>query len=249
MGHGAHVHVGGHGDSEGTNRFELLAAIILGIAGIFTALASFEAGVWNGKMSQAYSAANQLSTAAAAEKARAIVEMSKDASIDIQAKEQLAQVAGDPSLKVRAYSIAEFLYLKQMSEAGYKAMGFTEEEKELLKDADSKEALARQRNILEAMMVKAFNNDLSDNETYRTEMLEQSKEQADESEKTFHEGVEAKETADKFELGDVVFAVSLFFTGISLVFHSRIRWAILSAGAVFLIGGIIYMATIHWTFS
>ena len=80
-------------------------------------------------------------------------------------------------------------------------------------------------------------------------MLAESKKGSDEADKTFAEGVKAKETSDRFELGDVIFAVSLFFTGISLVFRTRVRSAVLSAGGLFLFCGIVYMIMIRWTFS
>src|SRR5436189_541354 len=103
MGHSSHVHVGGHGegDSSGTNRFELIAAFLLGVAGILTALSSFEAGLWNGQVSLRYATANKVATAAAAEKSRAILEMSKDSSVDIQAKQQILEGNENPAAKER----------------------------------------------------------------------------------------------------------------------------------------------------
>ncbi len=252
MGHSAHVHVGGHGDdsSTSTNRFELIAAILLGIAGIFTALASFQAGLWNGRMSQHYGKANTIATAAAAEKSRAIVEMSKDAAVDIQAKQLILEGNENPAAKARTTQTAGYLYVFQLSEPGYKAMGFPEELKKLLHDeTDSPELERKQETMLGDVLKKAWETDLSTKTEYRDEMLEKSKEQSNEAEKTFNEGVEAKENSDHFELADVIFAVSLFFTGISLVFRTQIRWSIIVAGGVFLLAGVVYMLTIPWTLS
>ncbi len=252
MGHSSHVHVGGHGDGESsaTNKFEFIAAVLLGIAGIFTALSSFQAGLWNGKMSEHYGQANKIATAAAAEKSRAIVTMSKDASVDIQAKQKILEGIGNAAAKESTKQIAGYLYVFQLSEQGYKAMGFPAELKKSLKEENAtKESEHKQDAMLTDLIKRAWETDLSGNEAYREEMLAKSKEQSDEADKTFDEGVKAKESSDHFELADVIFAVSLFFTGISLVFRTGIRWAIILIGGIFFLGGVIYMATLHWTFS
>ena len=253
MGHSSHVHVGTHGekgDSSTLNSFELVAAFLLGIAGILTALSSFQAGLWNGQMSLHYGKANKIATAAAAEKSRAMVVMSKDSQVDIQAKQQILEGNENPSLKERTMQIAGYLYVFQLSGEGYEAMGFPGDLKKSLKSGDeSHETDLEQQAMLDDLMKRAWEADLGSNEQYREMMLAKSKEQSDEADKTFSEGVEAKENADKFEFADVIFAVSLFFTGISLVFHSNIRWLILIAGGIFLVCGAVYMATVHWTFS
>lgn len=252
MSHSGHVHVGGHGenDSTKTNRFELIAAILLGVAGILTALSSFEAGLWNGQVSLRYAKANKVATAAAAENSRAILEMSKDSSVDIQAKQQILEGNENPAARERTNQIAGYLYVFQLSDEGYKAMGFPEEMKTSLKnEADTAENDRKAEALLDQLLKRAWETDLSTNDKYHEEMLAKSKEQADEADKSFAEGVEAKESGEKFELADVIFAVSLFFTGISLVFRTRIRWTIIAAGGLFLLGGVIYMATIPWTFS
>jgi hypothetical protein len=252
MGHSAHVHVGGHGvsDSSKTNRFELIAAILLGVAGILTALSTFEAGLWNGQVSLRFARANKVATAAAAEKSRAILEMSKDSSVDIQAKQQILEGNENAAAKERTHQIAGYLYVFQLSDQGYKAMGFPSEMKTSLRnDAGTAENDRKAAAMLDQILKRAWETDLSTNDKYHEEMLAKSKEQGDEADKAFAEGVEAKENGERFEMADVIFAVSLFFTGISLVFRTRIRWTIIAAGGIFLLGGVIYMATLHWTFT
>ena len=68
------------------------------------------------------------------------------------------------------------------------------------------------------------------------------------SEKTFASGNEANETGDKFELANVLFAVSMFFMGIALVFRTDVKWKVLIAGGVLLVVGVVYMLTLSWTF-
>lgn len=252
MGHSAHVHVGGHGNGEQKriNKFELIAAFILGVAGIVTAMSSAESGLWNGKMSEHYGRANKIATSAAAENSRATLIMSNDAAIDIKAKEQILVSKENPSEKEKTKQIAGYLYVFQMSEQGYKAMGFPETLKAALKEEKATpEDEKKQNEMLDDLIKRAWETDLSTKQEYRAEMLEKSNDLSAESDKTFAEGIEAKENGDRFEVADVVFAVSLFFTGISLVFHSNIRWSILIVGGVFLLFGIIYIARIPWTFS
>jgi hypothetical protein len=252
MSHSPHVHVGGHGDAGPvtTNKFELIAAVLLGAAGIFTALASFQAGHWHGKMSEHYGKSNKMATAAAAEKSRAIIEMSKDSTVDLQAMQLILEGDENRAVKERDHTIASYLYTRQMSDPGYKAMGFPEEAKKLVQDdPQTPQDESKVASLKEELLDRALQKDLTDDENYRNEMLAKSKKGSDEADKTFAEGVQAKENADHFELGEVIFAVSLFFTGISLVFKTRIRLAVMVVGGFFLFCGIVQMIMIPWTLS
>ena len=237
-------------NNETVDRFELIAAVFLGLAAIGTAVAGFQAGLWDGKMIEGYGRANKVATAAAAEQSRAIVEMSRDASTDVQAMRLILEAdnAG-PAAKELNYEIATYLYTKQMSDAGYKALGLPPEAKkpEAVSGANEEEVIAKLEGLKEEVLEKAMEKDLADDENYRKEMLVKSAEQTVESDTAFKEGVEANEHGDKFELVNVIFAISLFFTGISLVFKSSIRWTILGIGAILFISGAIYMIFIPWT--
>jgi hypothetical protein len=57
------------------------------------------------------------------------------------------------------------------------------------------------------------------------------------------------ENGDHFQIADVIFAVNMFVTGISLVIRTNSRWAIIFVGGFFFVCGVIYMLTISWTFS
>ncbi len=219
------------------DRFEVFAAVLLGLAAIFTALSSFQAGLWDGKQAESYGKANTEATAAAAERARATVEMSKDAQIDITAYRLIRE--DNPT----SDQIASYLYTRQLSDAGYKALGLPPEAKKD-DDMDDEKVEALQGEILD----KAAERDLVGDETYMKEMLAKTTELNAQSEKTFKEGNEANEIGDKFELANVIFAVSLFFMGIALVFRSSIRWTVLGVGGLLMVGGLIYMLTLSWTF-
>lgn len=235
---------------ETIDRFELFAAILLGLAAIATALASFQAGLWDGKMIEGYGKSNKVATTAASEQSRAIVEMSKDSSVDIQAMRLILEADDNPATQKRSYEIATYLYTKQMSDAGYKSLGLPPEAKTTLQDdpttpEEEDKVVGLQEEILE----KAMEKDLADDDNYRTEMLAKSKTASDESDVAFKAGQDANEFGDGFEFANVIFAISLFFSGISLVFKTNIRWAIICIGGVLFLVGAVYMVTLPWTFS
>lgn len=220
------------------DRFELFAAVLLGLAAICTALSSFQAGLWDGKQAEAYGKANTEATAAAAERARATVEMSKDAQIDITAYRLIQEDTPTSN------EIATYLYTRQLSDPGYKALGLPPEAKKD-EEVDDEKSETLQNEVLE----KASEKDLVGDETYQREMLAKATELVAKSESTFKEGNSANEVGDKFELANVIFAVSLFFMGIALVFRTGIRWWVLMAGGLMLAVGFIYILTLEWTFS
>lgn len=229
------------------DRFEFFAAILLGLAAICTALSSFQGGLWDGKQAEAYGKANTEATAAAAERAKAIVEMSKDAQIEITAyqliEEGLNTLETNPKVANSSFAIASYLYTRQISDAGYKALGLPPEVRKTDDpDDETNETLKSE------MLDKAAELDLVDNAEYQKEMMAKADELNAQSAATFKEGNEANETGDKFELANVMFAVSMFFMGIALVFKTEIKWKVLIAGGVMLVVPFIYILTLKWTF-
>lgn len=237
-------------NDRGLDKFEFIAAVLLGIAAICTALASLQAALWGGKSVEGYGKANTEATKAAAEHGRAMVEMSKDASVDITASRLILE--GDDSTnpvdKKRSYEIATYLYTKQMSEAGYKALGLPLEARKPVTDNPDTQQVEKQEALQDKILNQALETDLVDNENYRKEMLAASVKLAEQSEKTFQEGQEANTAGDRFQFANVIFAVSLFFVGIALVFRTKTRWTMLYAGGIVLLIGVIYMLTLKWTF-
>lgn len=223
-------------ESEKTDKFEFLAAVFLGITAILTAVSSFQAGLWDGKQAESYGMANTQATAAAAERAKATVEMSKDAQIDINAYQLIS--LEDPKSDL----IATYLYTRQLSDPGYKALQLPPEAKRD-EGEDEEKTAALQGEILD----KAKELDLVGNETYQKEMLAKADELNVQAEKTFKDGNYANEVSDKFDLVNVIFAISLFFLGIALVFKSDMRWKVLMFGGLLSLGGLIYMITLDWT--
>lgn len=238
------------GETGIVDRFEFFAAILLGAAAICTALSSFQAGLWDGMQADSYGKANTEATAAASLQSKAVVEMSKDASVDVTAWRLILEGndATNAADKERSFEIATYLYTKQMSDAGYKALGLPPDAKKEVVDDPETTAEEKQEAIKEELLEKAMETDLADDVSYRNEMLAAATAQNEVSAKTFKAGQSANETGDKFELANVIFAVSLFFMGIALVFKTNIKWYVLWAGGGLTLGGLIYMLTLSWTF-
>jgi hypothetical protein len=237
----------------GFQKLELAAAILLGLAAIATAFASFESSLYDGKSTENYSRSNKFSTEAAAERSRAVVEMAKDNTIDVEAMRLIMEGddAGNPTAEARNYQIATYLYTTQMSEAGYKALGLPPEARKAEEaNSETPEAEEKHEALQEELLEKAMEKDLVSDENYRKEMLAKSQAQFDDAEKTFKEGEQANEAGDKFQLVAVLYAISLFFGGIVQVFHNdRMRWAILGIGALLFVGATGYMLTLPLIFS
>lgn len=230
---------------------ELLAAILLGVAAIATAVASYESSLYGGKSVENYSKANKIATSAAAERSRAIVEMARDSQVEMDAWRLTKEGddAGNPAAEARNYEIATYLYTKVMSEPGYKAMGFPPEaRKEEYPEDDTSEAEEKQEAMQESVLETAMDNELAGNEGYRTQMIAKSQSLSDEAEKVFKAGQEANEIGDKFQLAAVIFAISLFFGGIVQVFRNdMMRWVILGVGTLLFLGATLYMLRLPWT--
>lgn len=161
------------GPLGGFEKLELMAAVLLGLAAIATAFASFESSLYDGKSTENYSRSNKFSTEAAAERSRAVVEMAKDNTIDVEAMRLIMEGddAGNPTAEARNYEIATYLYTTQMSEAGYKALGLPPEARKPEEaNSETPEAEEKQETLKEELLEKAMEKDLVSDENYRKEM-------------------------------------------------------------------------------
>lgn len=232
-------------------KMELLAAILLGAAAIATAVASYQSSLYGGKSVESYSQANKIATNAAAERSRAIVEMTRDSQVEMDAWRLTKEGddSGNAAAEARNYEIATYLYTKVMSEPGYKAMGLPPAAREAANSADdTPDAEDEHAAIQEQLLKTAMDTELAGNEDYRKEMLAKSQTLSDEAEGVFKAGQEANGTGDKFQLVAVIFAISLFFGGIVQVFRNdRMRLVILAVGAVLFLCGAVYLVTLPWT--
>jgi hypothetical protein len=112
-------------DSKPFDKFELLTAILLGLAAIGAALAAQQGGQWGGKQLEAFSAANTLTTKAATQYTEDTVDINADYAAVAAAKDHILQArdADSPKDRERHLDMASYQYTNQMSELGYKAMG------------------------------------------------------------------------------------------------------------------------------
>jgi len=112
-------------DSKPFDKFELLTAILLGLAAIGAALAALQSGQWGGKQLEAFSAANTLTTKAATQYTEDTVDINADYAAVAAAKDHILQArdADSPKDRERHLDMASYQYTNQMTELGYKAMG------------------------------------------------------------------------------------------------------------------------------
>lgn len=231
--------------ARGFINVEVAAAILLGLAAIATAFASFQSSLYGGKSVDSYSRANKIATEAAADRSRAIVEMAHDQSVDTQATRLIleADQATTADAEEDLRSFATYLYTSQMSAAGYKALGLPPAARESADDADADEYAALQEELLET----AMEMDLASDENYRKEMLAKSQTLFAEADAVLKEAQDANGLGDKFQLAAVIYAISLFFGGIIQVFKQpMLQRAVLGAGALFFLGASGYLTTLPW---
>lgn len=223
--------------------FELAVAILLGLAALGTSWVGYQAGLWGGKMSEAYSEAAKMTSEAGALNGDMLVEMSHDENVDIQAKILIAQGrdADSEADRDRAFELASYLYLYQLSDDAYASLGLPAE----LKTASGTGAASDQEDdwqIAEEALYQAFDTDLDD--VYYEGKFKEVTQLFDDADEKFEEGRQANEVGDKFELAGVIFTAALFFAGLSLVFKTSMRWGFLGVGAVVFLAAVGYMLTL-----
>jgi hypothetical protein len=227
------------------DRFELLAAVLLGLGAIGAAIAAFQGGLWDGKMIESFGDAQTTATKASTVYGEAMATMSHDSAVDIQAKKLILEGldSGDGATRDRSFELAGYLYAFQMSEEGYKALGFPAEGR---KPERAKEA-AQPGSIdvlPDEMLVAALEKELDDK--YENAIFADGLKQFEEADKKFSEGRRANEVGNKFNLLTVIYVISLFFAGLGLIFKSRMRRTFLIVGAVVFLGSTIYLITLPW---
>ncbi len=218
--------------------FELIAATLLGLGAIGAAYSGYQASLWGGKSVEAYGLASTMATKASTEYNYAVMDMSQDYNVDIQAKKLTMEGldATDETTKVRSFEMASYLYTVQMSETGYKDLGLPMD----LREGDP----AKRDDIVQSMLQKALENDLGND--YVDLMLDKGEQQFVAADKKFDEGRDANNTGDIFGLVGVIYAVGLFMAGLGLVFKTRLRWLFLGAAGIVFVYATIYMFRTPW---
>src|SRR5262245_22707404 len=96
--------------SESLDLFELLTAILLGLAAVGAALVGLQGGQWGGKQLEAFAESNKMTTKAATDYNEASVLINADYSSVAAAKEHIleARDATDAATKKREFDLASY---------------------------------------------------------------------------------------------------------------------------------------------
>lgn len=218
--------------------FELVAAILLGLAVIGAAVAGYQSSLWGGKSTEAYSEAATRSTKASTQFNFGVIVVTHDLNVDLQAKKLIAEAISNRALDAqkRSLDIASYLYTTQMSDQAYAALKLPAEFRTGEKE--------KRFQIPDETLTNLLGVDLED--AYYATMIAQGAEEFAGADKRFDEGRKAGNNGDTFDLIGLIYTVSLFFSGIALVFKTNIRWKIFYAGTVIFLAATVYLFLAPW---
>lgn len=259
-------------DHNDSNKYELLTAVLLGLAAIGSALSGFEANQWGSKQLEAYGEANKLTTKAAALYNESVVEISSDFSAVARAKEHiLAARDAAGAERARHLEVASYIYTTMMSEKGYKAMelpmAFYVEDNATPaapvspapaanttpggdeNEEDAAPAMAGKSSgnddIPDDVLLESLDNELD--EDYVDAMSIEGEQMFQQADSRFEEGGKSDNIGDMYDLAGIAYAIALFFGGIGILFKTKMRWTILYiAGGIFILTSV-FMAFQPWT--
>jgi hypothetical protein len=219
------------------DKFELAAAILLGLGAVGASVAGYQSGLWGGASVEGYGASASMTTKASTTYNDELTSYIQDAQTDVRAKEMIweAMEIEDEDRSKRLYSMASWLYVSQLTDPAYDAL-------KLPKPPADK--MDEEYEIPAAELEKALQIDLRDD--YEDELFGPSEKEFQAAEKRFDEGRVANEIGDKFSLASVILTVALFFGGLALVFKTKVRWGFLGTGFLVTAVGVGYMATLQW---
>ena len=106
------------------DRFELIVAILLGLAAIGAAWASLQSGGWGGKQLQAFAEANAITTNAAKSYSEAVSDLNSDYMVVGQAKRLIIEGidADTEAQQQRSYKLASYYLTQQLGQAASDAL-------------------------------------------------------------------------------------------------------------------------------
>lgn len=225
--------------------FELAAAILLGLGAIGAAVAGHQEGLWGGASVEAYGEAAALTTRAATTYNDELTTYMQDLQTDSRAKELIweGQEDNDEGSSQRKLGMASWMLLARLSDPAYAELGLPEAKRTAHANAptqdDANQVLLDPDDFSTALL-----NDLG--QDYIDAVFAPSQAEFDVAEAKFQSGRVANGNGDVFSLAGVIFTISLFFAGLSLVFKSNMRWGFFGVGAVVFAGALAYMVTLPW---
>jgi hypothetical protein len=218
--------------------FEIIVAILLGAGALGGAWAGYQANQWGATAVENFGKSSTTSTRASTLYNRGVAVANRDSNLDIQAKQLVlsAVTTEDPVAKERDMTVAKYLYVRQMSQEGYQALGYPME----FRVEDDEKA----SQIPDDVLIKGLDAELDDR--YLTRVLGEGEAKFVEADKIFSEGqiVSARSTA--FGLVAVMFTVTLFLAGIALTLKSNLRWAFATIGYGSLIAASVKLFGLPW---
>ena len=192
-------------ESEGWNWVELTAAILLGIAGIFTAFAAYKGSLADGNALQGYTKSSQ--TTADANGYYNDYSSTFNADKALFTQYQLQVELGNQDI---ADVIKTNMFSVQLEAA-------TDEWLQIPEDTDGTPATPL------------------DGDFYQSEEYDQAIALYDQAEAEFEEAAQIDDQGDFFDLAGVFFAISLFFAGIAALFKVRSLQVAMLAGSVLML--------------
>ncbi|MEO8380329.1 MAG: hypothetical protein ABI779_11750 [Acidobacteriota bacterium] len=112
--------------------FELVIAILLGLAAIGAAMAGIQSGQWGGKQLEAFAEANSITTKASKSYSEAVSDMNSDYAVIGQAKRLILEGidASTEADQQRSYKLASYYLTQQLDQTAYDAMKLPKQEEE-----------------------------------------------------------------------------------------------------------------------
>jgi hypothetical protein len=192
-------------ESEGWNWVELTAAILLGIAGIFTAFAAYKGSLADGNALQGYTKSSK--TTAEANGSYNDYSSTYNADKALFTQYQLQVELGNQDI---ADVIKANMFSVELEAA-------TDEWLQIPEDTDGAPATPL------------------DSDFYKIEALDDATALYEQAEAEFDEAAQIDDQGDFFDLAGVFFAISLFFAGIAALFKVRSLQIAMLAGSVLML--------------
>jgi hypothetical protein len=221
-----------------TSRFEVFTAILLGLAALGGAWASYQSNQWGGTATADYGKASTTAVRASTSMTAAVTNAAHDSALDLQAKLYVAgaELGAQPAQKEQSLFLAKYLYTRKISATAYKALGLPPEFR-------SKDDAVAEK-LPEDALVKSLDVELDDK--YLATMMADGTAKFAQAEKVFAEGEDVSTTSSRFALDGMFFTISLFLGGMALVIKSHIRWTFMVGGYGALVWGAAKLLILPW---
>lgn len=223
-------------NDDANDGLEIAATVVLGLAAVFIALATYQSSLWGGIQDTFLTQSVRLTNEAASEAQFADTERATDERLFTELVLRLGDELGPTESDAEADAVFEAFFaddgpgifiVGNMTAGGGEVV------------ADWLDRLAEDPNSF---------SDYPFGEDYWEASYQPSNDLRAASQERFDRAATANSHSDDFELATTLLTVVLFFAGISIVLNSeRVRRALIVLGAGILLGSTIYMFSLNWT--